>query len=48
MREDLPTLERPAKATSGRSGNGYWEGLTALAMNAADLMFMWELNGLPV
>ena len=29
MREDLPTLERPAKATSGRSPAGYWLGLTA-------------------
>jgi len=38
IREDLPTLERPAKAISGKTAGGYWDGLTALVTNSADLI----------
>jgi hypothetical protein len=40
IREDFPTFERPAKAISGLSEGGYWEGFTALVMKLADLMFI--------
>ena len=40
IKEDLPTLERPAKATSGNSLAGYWDGFTALFINSADFMIM--------
>jgi hypothetical protein len=49
IRLDLPTLERPTKATSGNSAGGYWDGLVALVTNSADLMIMalasvyWQL-----
>jgi len=33
IKEDLPTLERPVKAISGKSAGGYWEGVTALLTN---------------
>ena len=35
MKEDLPTLERPARATSGKASCGYCFGLTALMTNSA-------------
>jgi hypothetical protein len=38
--DDFPTLERPVKAISGKSSEGYWDGLTALLTNSADLMIM--------
>src|SRR5512147_2881378 len=44
MREDFPTLERPAKAISGRSPSGYWLGFVALFMNSVLLMIK---GGLP-
>jgi hypothetical protein len=44
IREDLPTLERPVKAISGKSSEGYWDGLTALLTNSADLMIMMSFT----
>ena len=40
MREDLPTLDLPAKAISGRFPSGYCEGSVADLMNCADSIFM--------
>jgi hypothetical protein len=37
---DLPTFERPEKAISGKTAGGYWDCLTALVTNSADLMIM--------
>jgi hypothetical protein len=42
IREDLPTFDRPANAISGKIAGGYWEGLTALLTNSADLMIMLD------
>jgi len=36
----LPTFERPAKAISGKTSGGYWDVLTALVTNSADLMII--------
>src|SRR5512143_185613 len=38
--EDLPTLDFPAMATSGRFPGGYSEGLAALLTNSAERTFM--------
>jgi len=40
MREDFPTLDLPAKATSGSFPSGYWEGRVADLTNSADTIFM--------
>jgi hypothetical protein len=40
MREDFPTLDLPAKATSGSFPSGYWEGSVADLTNSADTIFM--------
>jgi hypothetical protein len=40
IREDLPTLERPEKAISGKLAEGYWDALTALLINSADFIFI--------
>lgn len=37
IREDFPTLERPANAISGKTAEGYWDGMDALVTNSADL-----------
>jgi hypothetical protein len=47
IREDLPTLERPANAISGGPGRGYWAGFTALVTNSADLTFMRSKESTP-
>jgi hypothetical protein len=39
MREDLPTLERPMKANSGRLGGGQSARLGALTAKVAVLIF---------
>ena len=39
--DDLPSLERPVKAISGKAAEGYWDGLTALLTNSADLMIIY-------
>ena len=44
--EDLPTLERPAKAISGKSVEGYWDGLTALLTNSADFMIIYRFSNI--
>jgi hypothetical protein len=41
--DDLPTLERPAKAISGYSDLGYSPGLVALVMNSALLTITMDL-----
>ena len=46
IRLDLPTFERPAKAISGKAAGGYWDCLTALVTNSADLMIMGLISGL--
>ena len=38
--EDLPTFDRPAKATSGRVAGGNWDGCVALVTNSALRIFM--------
>ncbi len=40
IREDFPTLDRPAKAISGKIAGGYWDGLAALFTNSADFTIM--------
>ena len=40
IREDLPTLERPMKAYSGRSGDGHLRQSTTLCINVALLMII--------
>jgi len=37
---DFPTFERPAKAISGSTEDGYWERRTAVTINEADFIFM--------
>jgi len=37
MREDLPTLDLPAKAISGLSGGGYWFARKALMRNTTSI-----------
>ena len=48
IRLDLPTFERPAKAISGSSAGGYWEGFVALVTNSADLIIMFVGTGYQV
>src|SRR5262245_58089962 len=43
IREDLPTLDRPTKATSGPTSAGYWAGVTALVTNSADVILITHL-----
>ena len=38
MREDLPTLDLPAKAISGLSDSGYWLSLKALIRNSTSIL----------
>ena len=38
MREDLPTLDLPAKAISGLSDTGYWLSLKALIINSTSIL----------
>ncbi len=42
IREDFPTLDRPANAISGKIAGGYWDGLTALFTNTADFTIMFR------
>jgi hypothetical protein len=42
IKEDFPTLDRPAKAISGNIAGGYCEGLAALVTNSADLMIIYR------
>ena len=42
IREDLPTLDRPANAISGKLAGGYWDGLTALFTNTADFTIIFK------
>ena len=46
IREDLPTLERPVKAISGKTAEGYWDGLTALLTNSADFMIIFRFSNI--
>ena len=39
IREDLPTLERPRKATSGNSPAGSWSLLWTLRLYSAEIIF---------
>jgi hypothetical protein len=40
IRDDFPTLDRPAKAISCRLSGGYCVGFTALFTNSVDLMII--------
>jgi len=46
IREDLPTLERPVKAISGKTASGYWAGVTALLTNSADFMIIYGFSNI--
>src|SRR5262249_19845986 len=40
MTLDLPTLDLPAKATSGNTERGNWAGAAALMTNSAEVIFI--------
>jgi hypothetical protein len=42
IKDDLPTLERPAKAISGIEACGYCGGQTALLINSKLVIFMFK------
>jgi len=44
INEDLPTLERPTKATSGIVAGGYCGGHTALFKNCAPVIFISPIS----